>query len=278
MEASFPRTIDRVAIKETAKQNFKAKYGTCIGVILITFLIMAACQGVVMVVASMLGIPNTAAALEQGVAPISGAGLSLYTVLMLLVSLISGTFAIESAYFFLRVYRGEDVTVGEYLGNLFSDLGRKITANLWLGWIMFLWLLLLMVPAIGIGFTTAAGSQQTAAILGILLVIVIIALYVLLIIKALSYSMMFYIVRDCPNVSIRQSMKLSMRMTKGYKGQIILFGLSFIGWFLLAGLTIGLLMLFYVGPYASTSMGGLYDDLKARAIASGAVSREEFGE
>ncbi len=277
METPFAQTIDRVGIKQTAKERFKAKYWTCVGVVFLMLLITGVCQTVVTLVGGAMGIPNDTAALESGIMPISGAGLTLYSVLSMLVALVTGTFAIEAAYFFLRVYRGEDVTVGDYVSNLFSNLGRKMGANLWLGFIMFLWIMLSMIPVFAISFAAVAGSEQTTAILTVLVVIALIALYVFVIIKGLSYSMMYYIVRDCPNVPVREAMKLSIRMTKGYKGQIFMFGLSFIGWFLLVGLTVGLLMLFYVGPYAATSAAGLYDDLKARAIASGAVSSAEFG-
>ena len=85
-----------------------------------------------------------------------------------------------------------------------------------------------------------------------------------------------YILADCPGVGATDALELSMRMTRGYKGDIFVFYLSFLGWWLLSGLTFGLLGLFYVGPYYGTSMAGIYEDLKAKALQNNVIRPEEL--
>jgi uncharacterized membrane protein len=65
-------------------------------------------------------------------------------------------------------------------------------------------------------------------------------------------------------------------MTNGYKGEIFVFYLSYIGWAILSGLTFGILEIVYVGPYRNIAFCGLYEALKANALRSGAVKENEL--
>lgn len=145
--------------------------------------------------------------------------------------------------FVLRIYKGKNGDIGDIFTNGFSNYGRNLGGMLWMELFVFLWSLLFVIPGI---------------------------------IKALAYSMTPFILADCPNVRATDAIKLSMRMTRGHKGGIFVMCLSFIGWWILSGLTFGILQLLFVGPYISTSFAGLYVDLKARALTSGMVRSEEL--
>jgi hypothetical protein len=93
----------------------------------------------------------------------------------------------------------------------------------------------------------------------------------------LAYYFTANILADCPNVTARDALKISMRITRGYKGEIFVFILSWIGWFLLSGLTLGILYVVYVGPYWYTADAGLYIELRNRALADGIITPEELG-
>ncbi|HHT17776.1 MAG TPA: DUF975 family protein [Papillibacter sp.] len=67
---------------------------------------------------------------------------------------------------------------------------------------------------------------------------------VVLLIKAISYGMVPYILADNPRIGARRALRLSMAMTYGYKMDIFLLGLSFFGWILLAAIPFGLGLLF----------------------------------
>lgn len=101
-------------------------------------------------------------------------------------------------------------------------------------------------------------------------------LYVPGIVKAISYSQCFYIIAENPNIQIRDALKISMRMTKGYKWEIFVMYLSFIGWSLLCCLTlyIGFLWLY---PYMQTSLCNMYFKLKELSLQSGACTPADFG-
>lgn len=86
-------------------------------------------------------------------------------------------------------------------------------------------------------------------------------LYIPGIIKAISYSQTFFIMRENPEMSGEQAIQRSMDMMRGHKMDYFLFSLSYIGWVLLGYITFGVGLLF-VMPYVVTGMGGFYDELK----------------
>ena len=81
------------------------------------------------------------------------------------------------------------------------------------------------------------------------------------IIKGLAYSLTPFIVKDNPQLSPNQAINLSMKMRKGHKFALFYLYLSFIGWILLAMLTLGIGLLWVI-PYMQTSMAAFYLDVK----------------
>ena len=95
------------------------------------------------------------------------------------------------------------------------------------------------------------------------------------IVKAYSYSQMFFILAEHPGVGVTKAMRLSKAITKGYKGDLFVMTLSFIGWGILSCLTFGILGL-WVRPYQFMSFTNAYHALKARAIEAKVVTMEDF--
>ena len=81
------------------------------------------------------------------------------------------------------------------------------------------------------------------------------------IIAAFSYSMVFYILADNPDISPTNALKKSKDMMMGYKWKIFFLGLSFLGWALLAILTLGIGLLWLM-PYIQVSTINFYEDIK----------------
>ncbi len=100
--------------------------------------------------------------------------------------------------------------------------------------------------------------------------------YVPGIIKSYSYRMTEYIKAENPNIPASRCIELSMIMTDGYKGQLFYLDLSFLGWNLLGGLTLGILNIVYVQPYQMAANAFAYEELKAVAISSGKISESEL--
>lgn len=147
--------------------------------------------------------------------------------------------------FFLKALKGEPVNVGTmFMEGFTTNFGRKVGAYWWQSLFIFLWSLLFGIPAI---------------------------------IKGFAYSMQFYILADCPNVTAKDSLKLSMRMMRGNKWRLFVLELSFIGWLILSAFTFGLLPLFYVSPYMEFSLAQFYLDVKEKALANGVITAEELG-
>lgn len=80
------------------------------------------------------------------------------------------------------------------------------------------------------------------------------------IILELAYSMVYYIYVDKKG-SVKDIMKASREMMKGYKWNYFLFGLSFIGWILLCLLSLGIGLIWLV-PYLLVAQTLYYEELK----------------
>ncbi|MFZ5974688.1 MAG: DUF975 family protein [Bacillota bacterium] len=180
-----------------------------------------------------------------------GNALGVFLLFTLLSSVIPGVgwlllmppLLVGYSYFSIKVFNQEQVLSSDFFSKGFADYGRNLAGVLWMYLFIFLWSLLLFIPGI---------------------------------IKALSYWMTPYILADCPKVEPAEALKLSMRMTQGYKGEIFVMFLSFIGWMLLSAMTGMILYLFYVGPYIHTSLAGYYLELKKNALEKGVVRPEEL--
>jgi uncharacterized membrane protein len=81
------------------------------------------------------------------------------------------------------------------------------------------------------------------------------------IIKALGYSMAYYILYDNPGMKPFEAMKRSQNMMMGYKWKYVKLGLSFFGWILLIVLTLGI-GYFWLYPYNSLTFGNFYEKKK----------------
>lgn len=96
------------------------------------------------------------------------------------------------------------------------------------------------------------------------------------IIKSLAYSQANYVIHDNPRLKGKEAIEISKRMTNGFKGDLFSMYLSFIGWYILVGLTGGILSI-YVTPYVETTAAMYYENLKRYSIENGIVAPEAFG-
>lgn len=141
--------------------------------------------------------------------------------------LISGAFYLGLSTFFISLIRRQNVNIGQLFSG-FNDYVRSLIACLLIALFTFLWTLLLIVPGI---------------------------------IASLRYSQTYYILQDHPELSGSEAINHSKEMMDGYKGQLFLLYLSFIGWALLCLLTVGIGFLWLV-PYVEASKATFYQSLK----------------
>jgi len=84
------------------------------------------------------------------------------------------------------------------------------------------------------------------------------------IIKAISYSMAPYILAENQTMTAKEALNESKRITKGNKMNLFILGLSFIGWILLGGITLGIAFI-YITPYMEATMANAYIKIKEQA-------------
>lgn len=160
-----------------------------------------------------------------------------------LIPLLIIPFSVAVAGYYLNHIRGFNPTWKSLYKEGFDNYGKYFITEFLLRIFLFLWTLLLVVPGIIMFF---------------------------------AYSQAKYIIHDNPKLSPIEAIKISKIITNGYKGDLFLMQLSFIGWRILSAFTVGILYI-YVIPYIETTSAMYYENLKSNAINSGLVAPEAFG-
>jgi uncharacterized membrane protein len=146
--------------------------------------------------------------------------------------ILGGPLTLGCLGYFSRKSRGETAVFGNLFEG-FDDFGRSFLLFLFEGIFIFLWSLLFCIPGI---------------------------------IKCLSYSMSFFILRDNPDMKALDAITASRKMMNGYKWKLFCLYLGFVGWALLCILSIGIGYL-WLCPYIIQSQANFYEDLKLREPA-----------
>ena len=118
------------------------------------------------------------------------------------------------------------------------------------------------VGTIGEGFNGFGHTFITLLLRDVLLVLWSMLFLIPGIIKAYSYRMVPYIIKDNPELSATEVITRSREMMDGNKGRAFLMDLSFIGWFLLSLVTLCLSEVFWSGPYYENAKAAFYLELK----------------
>ena len=126
------------------------------------------------------------------------------------------------------------------------------------------------------GALFAPFKQYARTVGAVLLVFVYTLLWTLLLvipgsIKAYSYSMTFYILRENPEMTAGDAITASQKMMDGHKMDLFLLSLSFIGWAILASITFGIGYLWLI-PYIYTAYAAFYETLKKETSVTPATS------
>ena len=106
--------------------------------------------------------------------------------------------------------------------------------------------------------------------LGMLLSEVFIFLWSLLfiipgIIAALRYAMVPYILAEHPELKPKEALELSKKMMKGNCGRLFCLDLSFIGWYLLCCLTLGV-GFFFLSPYVYAAKAEFFNEVSGKNV------------
>ncbi|MBQ9530995.1 MAG: DUF975 family protein [Eubacterium sp.] len=85
----------------------------------------------------------------------------------------------------------------------------------------------------------------------------------------------FFIMAEKPELSWKEAIEISKKMTDGHKGELFVLDLSFIGWYFLEIITLGIVGI-YLLPYQYTTKALYYENFKLRAIQLGQMSEFDF--
>lgn len=150
--------------------------------------------------------------------------------------------AVAESFFYIALVTNKQSVSFKTFINGFNLWLKGICAVLWSTLWTVLWMLLFIIPGI---------------------------------IKAIAYSQITFIIAENPNVSVFQALKISKTITKGFKGELFVLYISFIGWIIISYLTFGLCF-FYALPYMRTTFSLTYQYLKNQALATGFITPEDF--
>lgn len=119
------------------------------------------------------------------------------------------------------------------------------------------------------------GIIKTMFVMNVFLILWTLLLIIPGIIKSYAYRMVPYILADNPNIGVMRAIELSNEMTRGHKFDMFVLDLSFIGWYLLGALALGIGVLF-VMPYENATNAELYLVLREDAIKNNLCSNEDL--
>lgn len=129
---------------------------------------------------------------------------------------------------FLGLARGNQSVRLEDTFSGFNDFGDNLLLGLITSIYTFLWSLLFVIPGI---------------------------------VKAYSYSMVYYIKNDNPNFTWKQCIDESRRIMHGNKARLFLLDLSFFGWIIVGSLCFGIGMLWVI-PYKEAARANFYEEIR----------------
>ena len=142
--------------------------------------------------------------------------------------ILSGPMTYGVAYVFLKQSRdGQPMNVADMFRGFPEDFGGTLLLGLLSSLFTFLWGLLLVVPGI---------------------------------VKAYSYSQAFFVKVDRPEYDWRACMDESIQLMDGHKMDLFILDLSFLGWYIVGALCIGVGTL-WVYPYHMAARTKFYEEL-----------------
>ena len=227
-------------LRAVARQNLEGTWGISVGVALVASLLGGSMAGAGSNVNFNFNedtVRNLPPVFWSVLLPlVSVAGL-----LSLAALILGGTVELGYARFLLRQHDRKELQFSD-LFSQFERFGTGFAQKFLRILFIMLWTLLLIIPGI---------------------------------VKGLSYAMTPFILEEHPEMTASQAIKASMRLMDGHKMDLFILGLSFIGWQILACLTMGIGFLF-LNPYMNAAYAAFYRDISRKQEAGSYVPPVEF--
>ena len=221
--------MNRVEIKNKAKEMIKGNKWYLLKPMIIFGLIVSLLMGVAFGLDSALGLTKTTVDELTGLTSTSGGIFS--NVVAVVVGIATCAFEVGYAMYVLSFVRGKKLEMNDIV-----DFAKKH------------WVITVLVS--------------------ILVGLIICGCTILLIVPGIiaAIGLMFYkeVCADDPEMKAMDIVRKSWAITKNHKMDLFVLGLSFIGWCIVAVLTLGILYI-WLYPYMTVAMTLAYEELKKTA-------------
>lgn len=222
--------LDRIKLKAEAKSITK---GAAVSAYLFTliYLLIDFALGLVLEFATGSTAAELSAVLEMDIPfPTLSMPPLMVSFISILISLISMLLSVGYILYTMGVRRGRTMPYATLFDG-FAFVGKVIVLEILIFVFTFLWSLLLFIPGIIAGY---------------------------------RYRFALYNLCENPRLSASEALNMSKAQTRGYKWQLFVLDLSFIGWSLLCGLTMGILSI-WIMPYIQQTDIGFFEEIKRRS-------------
>ena len=183
-----------------------------------------------------------------------------FLVIQLLITVYQWIMRFGYTSYVLRMARNEQPNYWNLLDG-FRTIGRAFLVYLLIYIFTTLWSLLFLVPAFIVMLVSALGGPM----LMFLALLLVIAAAILSVIVTYRYRLAVYFLLDNPEMGALAAITESKRAMVGWKGELFIQDLSFLGWWLL--LSLASLLAFSLGSIFGLGVGGLLSFLTVK-IAS----------
>lgn len=222
--------MDSKLLRARARANISAHWGLAIGAAVMAWLLAGLGSSIIPNFEWTQEVRQLAGyELPEGTKVTFSAGLT--DVLGIARFVIGGVIQLGYAKFLLKEHDQADPQFNDLFSE-FDRFGDGFAQHFLRSLFTFLWSLLLIVPGI---------------------------------MAALSYAMTPYIMAENPGMKARDAIFKSKEMMDGHKAELFVLELTFIGWDLLAGLTLNVGYL-WLNPYKNAAEAAFYRQLQAQQM------------
>ncbi len=179
-------------------------------------------------------------------------GMSVYWVITLIISLISGLFSAGTSCFYLNICRGEEFKYSDLFFAFKNNPDRFLIVALITGAATF-------ISTLPTYFMNPVTDEDLIIYSLVSLVSIYIGAIISIIIS-LFFALSNYLLVDFAELGAIDSLRMSAHMMKGNKGRYFYISLSFIGWVFLAIFTLGIAFL-WIEPYMNMTLTYFYEDI-----------------
>lgn len=177
---------------------------------------------------------------------------------LVLTYFVIGPFEVGGARFFVNLTRGEGSFKDLIYG--FQNNYKNVCKVMFRRYIyLFLWGLVALVPMVCfiVGIVMTMMDVYAGVLLLMFGLLTLFPALVPALVKGYEYAMIPYLLAEFPEMELQEAFAATKQLTKGHKWDLFVLELSFIGWFILGAMCLGI-GTWFVLPYYNAAMAQAY--------------------